>query len=79
MKTIKKYAATLAKEYDFTTDTEYFDYIVDSLINGDRAQVRQLFNKMHNSDKENFLINYLDKTQGYHISTLNICIGELCK
>ena len=74
-----KYAVNLAKDYDFQGEDEYFDYIIDSMINGQRKQVRDLFNKMENSDKQNFLINYLDLTQEYHRRTLNICIGELCK
>jgi len=74
-----RYAEDLAKELNFQTESEYFEYIIESLINGQRQQVRALFNNMHSSDKEKFLINYLDKDQGYHISRLNICIGELCK
>lgn len=74
-----KYAEDLAKEYDFQSETEYFDYIINSLVNGNRQQVRNLFNQMKKSDKETFLINHLDVNIGYHKSVLNMCIGELCK
>jgi len=75
----RKYAETLAKEYDFETRDEFFDYIIDSLINGNRDQVKKLFNQMKSCDQSDFLINHLDNNTGYHISCRNICIGELCK
>lgn len=76
---MKKRAHTLAKEYDFNSEHEFYDYIVNSLINGNRQQVKELFNSMHKDSQQDFLINYLDVKIGYHKSTLNICIGELCK
>jgi hypothetical protein len=74
-----KYAEDLAKDYDFQSGIEYFDYIIKSLVNGNRQQVRSLFNQMKKSDKETFLIEHLNVNIGYHKSVLNICIGELCK
>jgi len=74
---MKKRAETLAKEYDFEFENEYYDYIVVSLINGQRQQVRELFNQMHNDDKQYFLNNYLEEDNSYHTSTRKICIGEL--
>ena len=74
-----KYAEDLAKEYDFSNTNDYYQYIVDSLVNGQRSQVKSLFNQMKPEDKEYFLINFLDLSQGYHKSTLNICISELTK
>lgn len=75
----KRYAEDLAKDYDFETKEDYFNYIIDSLINGQRQQVKDLFNQMKGEDQQYFLINFLDSDQGYNISTKNICIGELCK
>lgn len=75
----RKYAEDLAKEYDFQEKEEYFDYIVDSLINGHRQQVRDLFNKMKPESRREFLIDYLDESIGYHKSVKNICIDEMCK
>jgi len=74
---MKNRAETLAKEYEFKHEYEYYDYIVDSLINGQRQQVRDLFNQMHNDDKQYFLNNYLQEDSSYHTSTREICIGEL--
>lgn len=74
---MKKYAEDLAKDYDFNTREEYFNYIVESLINGQRNQVRNLFNKMHKDDQQHFLLNFLEIGNGYHESTKNICIIEL--
>lgn len=74
---MKKYAETLAREYDFETKEQYFDYIVESLINGNRDQVRGLFNQMKKSDQHEFLIDYLKHDGGYQTSCKNICIGEL--
>ena len=74
---MKNRAETLAKEYEFEHENEYYDYIVVSLINGQRQQVRDLFNQMHNDDKQYFLNNYLQEDSGYHTSTRKICIGEL--
>ena len=74
-----KYAEDLAKDYDFQTESEYFDYIIESMVNGQRQQVRDLFNAMHNEDKQKFLIDHLDLSMGIQKSVLNVCIGELCK
>ena len=74
-----KYASALAKELELDSAYDYYSYIVESLINGNRSQVKELFNEMKPEDKQYFLINFLDSTQGYHVSTRNICIGELCK
>jgi hypothetical protein len=35
------------KEYGFKSIEEYFNYIVDSGINGNFSQVRELFNKLN--------------------------------
>lgn len=75
-----KRAETLAKELELGTEAEdFYQYIIDSLINGQRQQVRNLFNRMHKDAKQEFLINFIDVKIGYHKSTLNICIEELTK
>jgi len=75
---MKKRAETLAKDHELgTTAKDFYQYIIDSLINGQRQQVRSLFNEMHKDNKQDFLINFLDVSEGYHKSTLNICIIEL--
>lgn len=78
MAKIYKRAETLAKEYELgKTEEDFYQYIVDSLVNGQRQQVRSLFNQMHKDNQQDFLINFLDTSIGYHKSTLNICIIEL--
>ena len=78
MANITKRAETLAKDYELGTNAEdFYNYIVDSLINGQRQQVISLFNMMHKDNQQDFLINFLDVKIGYHKSTLNICIIEL--
>ena len=73
-----KRADSLAKDYELGTEAvDFYNYIVDSLINGQRQQVRNLFNKMHKDDKQNFLVNFLEDDNGYHTSTKKICIVEL--
>ena len=72
-----KFAEDLAKEYDFKTKEEYFNYIVESLENGNRKQVRELFNQMVGFDQKDFLVDYLKPAIGLHKSTMNICIIEL--
>lgn len=76
---MKKYAEDLAKEYDFESENDYFNYIVESLVNGQRQQVRSLFNRMKPESQREFLIDYLEEDSGHHTSTRNICIDELLK
>lgn len=71
-------AKQLAREYEVgTTSLDFFQYIVDSMTNGQRQQVKSLFSEMDNDDKQEFLIDFLDPKIGIHKSTLNTCIIEL--
>lgn len=73
-----QYAETLAREYELgNTKEDFFNYIVDSMSNGQRQQVRNLFSKMDNYDKQEFLTTWLDVSTGIHKSTLHTCIVEL--
>ena len=74
---MSKHAATLAREYDFESAWDYYNYIVESLRNGNRQQVRDLFKAMKTDDKHDFLINHLDPSEGIQKSVLNICITEM--
>ena len=49
--------ATL-KKYDFICIEQYFLYIIDSQINGNSQQVKDLFKKLDNSQKRLFM-NYI--------------------
>lgn len=46
---------TLAKRLDFTTETEYFDYCMDSYTNGNFSQCKELFKAMTKLDRKAFL------------------------
>lgn len=73
-----QYAETLAKEYELgNTKEDFFNYIVDSMSNGQRKQTKDLFLKMDNDDKQEFLTTWLDVKIGIHKSTLNTCIVSL--
>jgi len=49
----------LAKELDFTTENEYFDYLIDSHINGNFSSCKRLFAEMRKEDQKR-LIEYCD-------------------
>lgn len=56
---MKKKLITLALELDFNSETEYFDYLIDSHINGNFSQCKRLFAEMRKEDKKRF-IGYCD-------------------
>ncbi len=60
MKTMKQ----LLKDYELNSDMQYFEMIVDSVINGQRNQAKELFNLMPRKVRKAFIIflyteNYL--------------------
>lgn len=59
---MRKALKTLAQELDFNTEDGYKDYIIQSYINGNLTQVKQLFKEMRDKDRKDFLINYLPYT-----------------
>jgi hypothetical protein len=60
----KKKLINLAKQLEFKSETEYFDYIILSSINGQSQQVRNLYNDMRITDRKDFL-DYLAETEYY--------------
>lgn len=48
----------LAKNLDFNTETEYFDYCINSYENGNKSQCKKLFNDMTKADRKR-LIEYI--------------------
>lgn len=46
------------KKYEFKTIEDYFSYIIDSQINGNHTQVKELFKKLSNDQKKTFF-NYI--------------------
>lgn len=73
-----KRADKLAEELELgTTPVDYFNYIIDSLVNGQRSQVRELFNQMHKEDKKVFLFQWLEDGNRDHEEAKEICTNEL--
>lgn len=60
----------LAKELDFKTEIEYFDYLIESHVNGNFTQCKNLFKEIGKEDKKVFL-NYLNG-QAQHNGQLEV-------
>lgn len=67
----KKKLITLAKELDFEFDYEYFDYMIETYINGQFSSCRTLFNDMKKEDQKMF-IKYMgqSKTKEFYFNLL---------
>jgi len=52
---MKKKLITLARELDFSTETEHMDYLIDCHINGNFTQCRRLFAEMRREDQKKLL------------------------
>ena len=55
----RKKLITLAKEFDFDKDYEYYEYIIDSWINGQKQQVISLYKDMKPEDRQYFIMDYI--------------------
>ena len=55
---------TLAKALDFNSETEYFDYCINSWFNGRFDQCRRLFRAMQTKDRKG-LIAYIQGCYDY--------------
>ena len=51
------------KNYEFRAIENYFDYIEDSIINGNFSQVKDLFNKLSKSQKRLSLKYFVNNTE----------------
>jgi len=60
----------LAQYNDFEQDFEYFDYIVDSWISGQKQQVLSLYKDMQKGDRNDFVTNHLDETNQIYASEI---------
>jgi len=54
----------LANQLEFNTETQYFDYCIDSYHNGNFNQCKELFNAMTKADKKR-LIQYIKGCYDY--------------
>lgn len=61
----------LAQELEFDTEEEYFEYIVLSLINGNRFQMVKLYKAMDERNRHYFINHYLDRSNGIDTLTIN--------
>jgi len=52
---MKKKLITLARSLDFNTESEYFDYLIDSHINGNFSSCKRLFANMSRADQKRFM------------------------
>lgn len=50
----KMISAKTIKSLDFSTKDEYFNYVIDSYLNGQFTQLKSLIKKMSKSDKIEF-------------------------
>ena len=48
---------TLLRKYEFKYPREWYDYIIESYVNGHHDQVIELFNLMKEYDQKTFLLN----------------------
>jgi len=55
---------TLAKQLEFSTEIEYFDYCITSWQNGNFSQCKELFKAMTKKDKKG-LIDYIKGCYDY--------------
>lgn len=53
------------KEYQFSGIVQYFDYVLESLVNGQRKQARDLISCMSQRQKNQFAM-YLENECEYH-------------
>ncbi len=51
------------KDLDFNTIEEYFDYIVESKINGNHSQVERLITALSKQQKKDFLRNLFNNVR----------------
>ena len=77
----KKKLLTLAKELEFTTEQEYFEYLIDSYINGCFSQCKNLFNEMSkaivesNIDNREKDVKHILEKRKFRIQLGIICFG----
>lgn len=54
----------LLKEYSLNSDMQYFEIIVESVINGQRTQAKEQFNAMNKAYKKLFVKNIYGSWNG---------------
>lgn len=54
---------SILKEYDFNDETEYYEYIITSYVNGNFKQVDSLIRSLQKIKKNAFMLWVLNKIQ----------------
>ena len=67
----------LIKEFEFETEEQFYDYIIESKINGQGSQVIELFNYLPEDNQAYFLNQYLNDNDPHHQAVKEICIKVL--
>jgi hypothetical protein len=65
------------KDYGYSHIEDYFNYIIESYINGNFSQVKDLFKKMNKEQREYF-INWLSEEETFFSEKINL-MGYLLK
>ena len=67
----------ILKTYEFDNIEDYFQYILDSQINGNFSQVNDLYNDLSESQKKTFIL-YCNSEQGkfYGEGLVNKCLAN---
>lgn len=58
------------KSYEFKTIEEYFDYVLESKINGQHKQAKEFFKKLSEKQRNDFF-DYVDTLHYYDIENEN--------
>jgi hypothetical protein len=68
----------LLKDYGLNSDMQYFEMIVESVINGNRTQAREQFNAMPRKVRKAFIVSiYGNWESGLSTSDKAIFMNEL--
>ena len=64
------------KSYEFNNIEDYFNYIIDSVINGQKQQAKTLINKLSKEQKKEFINFTLDcGTDSYIVEAKNLTLS----
>ena len=74
---MQKTILELAKELDFNSEIDYFNYIIESFVNGNKQQCIKLFNKLDRNNKVYFMTQFLDEESETDKRVKEILIIEL--
>ena len=68
----------LLKDYGFNSDMQYFEMVVESVINGNRTQAREQFNAMPRKIRKAFIVSiYGNWESGLSTSDKAMFMNEL--